>query len=198
MPTEIRQKKATHSRRRSPPHSRFSRIIWLLITLALLTTVIVLVHAYSTSAPLASTTDQQSQAPTFTLPTLRGTTFDLAQKRGHPVVLYFMGPCASSLQGSQQIAQALQSADIAGAEALVIDANSGDRPADLSTFVKETGIAATAPIDFGIDTTGAILSAYQVQTLETTVVIDPRGHVAARHAGSLSPEQLVQIVRDLS
>ena len=109
-----------------------------------------------------------------------------------------MEPCASSLQGSQQIAQALTRNETAGTEALVIDANSGDRPADLSAFVKETGIAATTPIDFGIDTTGAILSAYQVQTLETTVVIDPQGHVATRHAGSFSSEQLVQIVRNFS
>jgi peroxiredoxin len=192
----IQQKKTAHGRPRSASRSRFSRIIWLIITLALLVAIVVLVQTYSTNVPLAQTPGEIQQAPTFTLPTLAGTIFDLAQKRGHPVVLYFMGPCTSSLQGSQQIAQALTRADTAGSLALVIDVNSGDRRVDLSAFVKETGIAATAPIDFGIDTTGAITSAYQVQTLETTVVIDPQGQVTARHAGSLSPEQLVQIVRE--
>jgi len=106
--------------------------------------------------------------------------------------------CADCEPGSHDLAQALQSAKIRGAEALAIDVNSSDRPADLQVFIQGVGIPATVPIQWGIDTTGAIATAYGVQTLETTVVIDPHGQVAYRSDGSVPPEQLAQIVRNLA
>jgi len=76
--------------------------------------------------------------------------------------------------------------------------NGSDRPADLQAFVQGVGIPATAPVQWGIDTTGAIASAYNVQALETTVVIDPHGQIAYRSDGTVPPEQLAQIVRNLA
>jgi len=140
-----------------------------------------------------------SSAPDFTLPLLSGTTFHLANRQGHVVVLFFMATgCAGCEPGSRDLAQALQSAKIRGAEALAIDVNSDDRPADLQAFVQSLGIPATAPIQWGIDTNDAIATAYGVQTLETTVVIDPHGQVAYQSSGSVPPEQLAQIVRNLA
>src|SRR5579884_4063383 len=49
-----------------------------------------------------------------------------------------------------------------------------------------------------VATTGAIASAYNVQTLETTIVIDPHGRVAYRSDGAVPPDQLAQIVRKLA
>ncbi len=185
----------------------------LAITLALLMGVFALVHANtSTSAPArsvptstgtnttgASTTSRVSSAPDFTLATLAGTTFRLASQQGHVVVLYFMATgCAGCEPGSSALAQAMQSAKIRGAQALAIDVNPGDRPADLQAFVQSIGIPASAPVQWGIDTTGAIASAYNVQTLETTVVIDTHGQIAYRSDGAVPPEQLAQIVRDLA
>ncbi len=185
----------------------------LAVTLALLIGIIALVHANnSTSAPVrsvssstgaqttgASTTSRTSSAPDFTLSLLSGTTFHLASQQGHVVVLYFMAiGCADCEPGSHALGQAMQSSKIRGAEALAIDLNAGDRPADLQAFVQGVGIPATAPVQWGIDTTGAIASAYNVQTLETTVVIDPHGQVAYRSDGSVPPEQLAQIVRNLA
>jgi peroxiredoxin len=106
--------------------------------------------------------------------------------------------CAGCEPGSRDLAQALQSAKIRGVEALAIDVNSDDRPADLQAFVQSLGIAATAPIQWGIDTNDAVASAYGVQTLETTVVIDPHGQVAYQSSGSVPPEQLALIVRKLA
>ncbi len=114
------------------------------------------------------------------------------------VVLYFMATgCAGCEPGSHDLAQTLLSAKVRGAEALAIDLNTGDRPADLQAFVQSVGIPASAPIQWGIDTTGAIASVYHVQTLETTVVIDPHGQIAYRSDSSLPPDQLAQIVRNL-
>ena len=198
---------------RSPLRRLLRRIIMLAVTLALLIGIIALVHANnSTSAPVrsvssstgaqtigASTTSRASSAPDFTLSLLSGTTFHLAAQQGHVVVLYFMATgCADCEPGSHALGQAMQSSKIRGAEALAIDLNAGDRPADLQAFVQGVGIPATAPVQWGIDTTGAIASAYNVQTLETTVVIDPQGQVAYRSDGSVPPDQLAQIVRNLA
>jgi peroxiredoxin len=197
---------------RSPLRRLLRRIIMLAVTLALLIGVFALVHANnSTRAPVRSvssstgahttgdsTTSRTSSAPDFTLPTLAGTTFHLAAQQGHVVVLYFMATgCAGCEPGSYDLAQALQSAKIQGAQALAIDLNTGDQPADLQAFVQSAGIPASAPVQWGIDTTGAIASAYNVQALETTVVIDPHGQIAYRSDGSVPPEQLAQIVRNL-
>jgi len=184
------------------------RIIVLAVTLALLVGIIALVRGNLASAPVrstaanttgTSTTGLSQVAPDFTLPTLAGTTFHLAAQQGHPVVLYFMATtCESCVQGSRDLAQTFLSSKIRGAEALAIDVNAGDHPADLQAFVQSVGIPATAPIQWGIDTTGAIASVYGVQTLETTIVIDKHGQVAYRQDGAVPPEQLAQIVRNLA
>jgi peroxiredoxin len=189
------------------------RLNVLAVTLALLVGFFALVHATtSTTAPArsgsstartdttsASTTSRASFAPDFTLHLLSGTTFHLASRQGHVVVLFFMATgCAGCEPGSRDLAQALQSAKIRGAEALAIDVNSDDRPADLQAFVQSLGIPASAPIQWSIDTNDAIASAYGVQTLETTVVIDVHGQVAYLSSGSVPPEQLTQIVRNLA
>ncbi len=204
---------AKRSTPRSPLRSALPRLIVLAVTLALLVGVFALVHANnSASAPVrsvssstgvqttgASTTSRASSAPDFTLTTLGGGTFHLASQQGHVVVLYFMATgCADCEPGSHDLAQTLLSAKVRGAEALAIDVNPGDRPADLQAFVQGVGIPASAPVRWSIDTTGAIASAYNVQTLETTVVIDPHGQIAYRSDGSVPPEQLVQIVRNLA
>jgi len=185
----------------------------LAVTLALLVGVFALVHANnSTSAPArsvssstrtnttgAQTSSRASSAPDFTLPLLSGTSFHLASQQGHVVVLFFMATgCAGCEPGSHDLAQALQSAKVRGAQALAIDVNGSDRPADLQAFVQSLGIPVSAPVQWGIDTTGAIASAYNVQALETTVVIDPHGQIAYRSDGAVPPEQLAQIVRKLA
>ncbi len=184
----------------------------LAVTLTALLAVFALVQAHPTSAPVrsgssnpgtaatsASTTGSAPGAPDFTVTTLEGLPFHLARELGHVVVLYFMATgCAGCEPGSHDLAQALRSAKTPGAEALAIDLNSGDRPADLEAFVQSLGIPATTPVAWAIDTTGAIASAYQVQILETTVVIDSHGQIAYRSDGPVSPEQLAQIVRSLA
>jgi cytochrome oxidase Cu insertion factor (SCO1/SenC/PrrC family) len=184
-----------------------SRIIVLAVILALLVGVFVAVRGNSSSSSARSNTTatggpttagtstpqlrQVPTAPDFTVSTLTGTTFHLAAQHGHVVVLYFMAT------GSTTLAETLASAHIQGAEALAIDVNGTDQPADLEAFVQSLGVPASAPVHWGIDTTGAITNAYHVQTLETTIVIDPQGQIAYRNDGAL-PAQLAQIVRNLA
>jgi peroxiredoxin len=205
--------RASRSTPRPALRSVLARIMVLAVMLALLVGVFTLVHANtSTSAPArsvssttktnttgASKTSRTASAPDFTVSLLSGTTFHLAVQQGHVVVLFFMATgCAGCEPGSSDLAQALQSAKVRGAQALAIDVNGTDRPADLQAFVQSLGIPASAPVQWGIDTTGAIASAYNVQTLETTVVIDSHGRIAYRSDGSVPPDQLAQIVRNLA
>jgi peroxiredoxin len=188
------------------------RLSVLLVTVAALLGVFALVQTHRTSAPVGSVssspgttttgaapTGSAPGAPDFTVTTLEGLPFHLASQQGHVVVLYFMATgCAGCEPGSADLAHALLSAQTQGAEALAIDLNTGDRPADLEAFVQSLGIPATAPVAWGIDTTGAIASAYQVQILETAVVIDRQGQIAYRSDGAVPPDQLARIVRNLA
>ena len=204
---------ASRSTRRPLLRSVLPRILVLALTFALLVGVFALVHANNgTSTPVrsvssatgaqttgAQTSSRTSSAPDFTVPLLSGTTFHLSSQQGHVVVLFFMATgCADCEPGSHDLGQAMQSAKIRGAEALAIDVNGSDRPADLQAFVQSLGIPVSAPVQWGIDTTGAIASTYNVQALETTVVIDPHGQIAYRSDGAVPPEQLAQIVRKLA
>ena len=206
-PAPQRKPTASRSARKRPRHRLLPRLIVLAVTLALLVGVIAVVRVASLSTPASSntatttgaSTGQAQGAPDFTLSLLSGTTFHLASQQGHVVVLYFMATgCVDCGPGSQDLAQTLLSAKVRGVEALAIDLNTGDRPADLQAFVQAVGIPASAPVQWGIDTTGAIATAYTVQALETTVVIDPHGQIAYRSDGSVSPEQLTQIVKNLT
>jgi peroxiredoxin len=153
--------------------------------------------ATSRTASAGNTSSPPSQeAPDFTLPTLGGGTFQLAGAPGHPVVLYFMETtCATCVQDSQQLAQVMQIANVRGATALAIDVNPGDRPANLHAFVQTVGQPAATTLQWGIDTTGAIATAYGVQTLETMVVINAQGQIVSRSERPISPVQLVQLVK---
>jgi peroxiredoxin len=206
-PAPQRKPTASRSARRTPRRSVLPHIIALAVTLALLVGIIALVRAASLSTPASSntattsgsSTGGTSSAPDFTLPLLSGTTFQLAAQQGHVVVLYFMSPtCATCAQGSRNLAQASLSVKTQGAEVLAIDVNPGDRPTDLEAFVQSDGIPASAPMQWGVDPNDAIARAYNVQTLETTVVIDRHGQVAYRSDGSIPPDQLAQIVRNLA
>ena len=194
-PTEKRTSAGSWRRQRFHRHL-LPRLFVGAITLPVLVAIIVFVRANTTGA---APTGQSVTAPNFSVTTLAGTTFQLAAGLGHPVVLYFMATtCASCVQGSHNVAEALWSARATGAEVLAIDVNATDRPSDLQAFIQSVGVPASTPIQWGIDTTGAIASAYQVQTLETTVVIDRQGQIAYRSDGPVSPDQLAQIVRNLA
>jgi peroxiredoxin len=192
-----------------------SRILLLAALLGLLIGLFAVVRRHGTSTPARigatsgrtpSTGNSGTQspsheltAPDFTLPTLTGPTFHLAATRGHVVVLYFMAPtCPSCVPDSHTLADTLLSTQQYGVQALAIDVNLEDRPGDLEAFIRSEAIPATTPIQWGIDTTGAITSAYGVLTLETTVVIDRKGEIAYQTNGAFPPDQLAQIIRSLT
>ena len=208
--------------RASRSASALSRFMILAVTLLLLVGLIALVRTGTTAAPSSSPVNtaapsrsaapspgtqassapiprSASSAPDFTLATLGGGSFHLASQLGHVVVLYFLATgCADCTPGSHDLGQAMTNAAVPGAEALAIDVNGTDQPADLEALVQGAGIPAAAAIDWGIDTTGEIAHLYGVQILETTIVIDTHGQIAYRRNGAVPPAQLAQIVRNLA
>jgi peroxiredoxin len=168
--------------------------------------LLVFVCCYGIGATTPSTTNHEAsagnssstpaQAPDFTLSLLSGGTFHLAGATGHPVVLYFMAPtCATCAQGSQQLAQVMQTAHVAGATALAIDVTPGDRPADLRAFAQSVGQPATTTLQWGIDTDGTIARAYGVQALETMVVINAQGQIIADSGSPIASAQLTALLK---
>lgn len=181
-----------------------SRVLILAAAVALVIGVVAMVRTPSTNPPAArsntSSTSASSQdlglAPDFTLAPLEGGTFHLAAQLGHPVVLYFMATtCATCVQGSQQLAQTMQTAQVAGARALVIDVNAGDHAADLEAFAQVVGQPAATVLQWGIDSNHRIATAYGVQTLESMVVINAQGKMIANSGSSIAPAQLVTLLQ---
>ncbi len=194
--------------RRSAGSSALNWGIPLLVTLgaALLLVVCCLGIGAGSTAPSGTTSQaasagnasstQASHAPDFTLALLSGSTFHLAGALGHPVVLYFMAPtCATCAQGSRQLAQVMQTAHVAGATALAIDVTPGDHPGDLRAFAQSVGQPAASTLQWGIDSTGTIATAYGVQTLETMVVINAQGQIIADSGSPIASTQLTALLK---
>ncbi len=146
----------------------------------------------------SDTTSSAQPAPDFALTTIDGSSFHLATQRGHAVVLYFMATgCGPCLPGSQNVAQAVQSSQVRGTQAVMIDLNDRDSAADLRAFAQGANIPASVPVVWGVDSDGGIATAYGVQTLETTAVIDAQGRIAYRSDGPVPTTQLAQVLKGL-
>src|SRR5262249_2829807 len=144
------------SRRRTAQRSRQGtvrrRIDWLppvaaLVVAGLLIVGVVAVMQGARGAlpngarpPGSGASGSAQQAPDFTLTTIDGESFQLAAQRGHAVVVYFLAPgCNSCLGGSHDVAQAVQSAQVRGAQAVMIDLNTGDQAFTLQAFADDAG-----------------------------------------------------------
>jgi peroxiredoxin len=138
----------------------------------------------------------QPVAPDFTLLTLGGTSFHLASQRGHVVVLYFMSTtCATCVQGSYFVAEAMQEAHVPGAQAIAIDMNPGDTAADVAAFAHTTGVPAKVPLLWAVDTQLTVSGSYGVLVLGTVYVVDGQGHIVYESDGSVPLGPLVHAMQ---
>jgi peroxiredoxin len=130
-------------------------------------------------------------APDFAIATVGGGRFALAEQRGKPVVVYFMaGWCTSCVPEAQALARLHREYRNRGLEVLVVDVEAGETEADLAGFQRWVG---PAEYTWAIDRTGALVRAFQVRALDTTVVIDREGRVAYRD-GVPTPDDLLKRV----
>lgn len=185
----------------SPPVSR-RPLDWKLTVIPLVVVAVLLAGGYALrstlirpTAPTAQVGSSSPPAPDFSVATVNGPRFSLAGQRGRPVVLYFMAAwCTSCLAESNALGR-IQQRYGDRVRIVLVDMNGNvDNPGAVRTFVERS----QGPSRYWtIDAHGTIASAYSVTSLDTTYVIDKRGHVAYSSNTSLDYKSLDQIVRQV-
>ncbi|GAC1555754.1 MAG: TlpA disulfide reductase family protein [Herpetosiphon sp.] len=158
----------------------------------------------TTSAPTAVQTAAQARTSTampalsgsavspFSVKTLDGQTYAVTAAPGHPVVLYFMAAwCGSCMPEARALAQIEQKYAAQHVDVLVLDVDPGDTAAELTTFKQTAGLERHWALDAG----SAVTKAYKVTALDTTIVIDARGHVVQRNERPMTFEALDQLLK---
>lgn len=141
------------------------------------------------SAPVAASTGED-----FSIQTVDGATFHLADQRGKVVGIFFMaGWCASCVPETQAWARLQQDFGDKGLEVLIVSVDSGDTPASLAEFRR---FAREAPARYwAIDKTmQALVVPFQVRSLDTTLIFDRQGQLVYRDAFPTSYDRLKQEV----
>jgi hypothetical protein len=152
-------------------------LVLVLVVLVLLGGGLTLWHALSPASVPPAATGTGPLAPAIDAPTVDGGRFSLAAQRGKVVV---------------QLARADTTGKLA--TLLVDESPQTDSPQAVRDFRARTqGPARSWVIDQGT----AIAQAYGITSLDTKVVIDRTGHIAARYGSSIDLATLQAAVRPL-
>lgn len=132
-------------------------------------------------------------APDFSLADTTGTSHTLSDYRGKVVIVNFWAswcaPCRKEMPSMQRAWEQLRDQDV-----VMLAVNWGD---DLPAVERFT--ASLPPLDFPLVLGGdqAMIDAWEVKGLPTTLVVDPQGHLALRLIGDAewdSPEIMEQVL----
>ena len=117
-------------------------------------------------------------APAFTVPTLDGTSFDLAAHQGRVVVVMFTAPgCGECIPELRNLSQINAEYAGRGVDIVALNIDSYTTDDDLRDFKSFVG---GADYIWAQDQGGLVTRAYGVRALETTVIIDRSGQIAYR------------------
>ncbi len=120
--------------------------------------------------------------------TLDGETFDLAEKRGKVVALYFIaGWCGTCIPEAQAWSGLYPAYRDKGVELLLVSADPNDTPKTIEGFWRAAGID---PLPVAIDGTGGFTRSLGVRALDSTVIFDREGKVAYRDAAPTDADTL--------
>lgn len=127
------------------------------------------------------------QAPNIRLPLLgqHSASWDLANLRGHPVVVNFWASscvdCRAELAAFAQAAKQVPEVRFVGVD--VADPS----PSAALSLARHAAIAYPVVAD----SSGRTAATYQISDLPTTIFVDPSGKVVVRHPGTLTTENLI-------
>lgn len=144
-----------------------------------------------TDAPGEVIDDDPFFAPNFTLTSLSGETYQLAELQDQWVVLNFWAtwcePCVAEMPFLQQISE-----DFAD-NTLMLGINMRETPEEMQPFLDELGI--TYPIL--VSPTDQTVLDYQVSGLPQTLVVDPHGEIVWRQFGPIELESFSEALTRL-
>jgi len=116
-------------------------------------------------------------APDFTVPTLGGGTFVLSENRGRPTIILFMAYwCGNCIPEARALAQ-LKSEYGEQVNIIAIDVDSSSTKESLEQFKQAADSGAYV---WAFDNGMQVLNAYQVRSLDTTLILDKNGIVVYR------------------
>lgn len=178
------------------PPTRRPLVLPLVVVLVLLGGGLATWRVLSPAAPASTTTGTGPLAPAIDAPTVDGGRFALAAQRGTVVVLYAMAAwCTSCVPETTALGQLARADGRRGVATLLVDESPRS---DTAQAVRDfRGRAQGPPHAWVLDQGGAIARAYGITSLDTTVVIDRSGHIAARYSGPIDLATLQSAVRPL-
>jgi peroxiredoxin len=149
----------------------------------------------ATGAAQAGSDSIGEKAPTFTATTLDGGKFELAEKRGEVVALYFMaGWCGTCIPEAQSWSKLYPEYKDKGLSLLVVSVDPNDTPQTIERF-REAG--SIDPLPWTIDKTGGIPQSLDVRSLDATVIIDRGGRIVYRDAAPTPYETLESELKEV-
>lgn len=142
------------------------------------------------SAPVPIGIQPGQRAPDFRIETSDGDPFRLSSYRGQEVVLDFLAPgcpsCAAEVPSLRKAREAFEDEEMT---VIVIDVGGGPI-ADAVAYYRSVG--AGASFLYAADEGFRVARQYEVLSLGTTIVIDPRGIVTFRDSGPSAADVLTR------
>lgn len=127
---------------------------------------------------LAASAGPGELAPDFTVQTIAGTPYSLAEHRGRVVVLMFTAPgCGECIPELVSLSKIHAEYASRGVDILAVNVDPYMTTEDVAEFKDAIGDADYA---WAQDEGGIVTRAYGVRALETTVIIDRSGRIAYR------------------
>jgi peroxiredoxin len=162
--------------------------------------IILLVWIWATRIPPSSLPSSAIEAPKenflapdFELKTIEGTTINLAELQGHPLILNFWAswcpPCRAEMPALQQAW--LEYYD-SGLLIIAVNVTHQDSRTDIEDFIVQNRLDFPIPLD--ID--GSVSAAYQIHLLPTTYIINQEGIITKKIIGGPIPLSLIRVQAD--
>lgn len=127
--------------------------------------------------------------------TLDGEEFDLTDKRGDVVALFFMaGWCGSCIPEAQAWSKLYPAYKDKGLDLLVVSLDPNDSPETIAGFKRAGGIGE---LPWAIDETGEFTRSLDVRALDSTIIVDREGKVAYRDAAPTDAKTLESKLKEV-